>query len=61
MILLPAIDLKGGKCVRLTEGRMDTAKIYDADPLAVARRWADAGATWIHVVDLDGALGGAET
>jgi phosphoribosylformimino-5-aminoimidazole carboxamide ribotide isomerase len=61
MILLPAIDLKGGKCVRLTEGRVDTAKVYDADPLAVARRWADAGAAWIHVVDLDGALGGART
>lgn len=58
---MPAIDLKDGKCVRLVEGRMDTAKVYDADPLEVARRWEAAGARWIHVVDLDGALGGRRT
>lgn len=61
MILLPAIDLKDGKCVRLVEGRMDSAKVYDADPLDVACRWEAAGAEWIHVVDLDGAVGGART
>lgn len=61
MIVLPAIDLQGGKCVRLVEGRMDSAKVYDADPLDVARRWEAAGAAWIHVVDLDGAIGGART
>jgi len=61
MIILPAIDLKGGKCVRLVEGRMDTATVYDADPLAVAERWTAAGAAWIHLVDLDGALAGSRT
>ncbi len=61
MTILPAIDLKGGKCVRLVEGRMDSATVYDADPLAVAQRWAAAGARWIHVVDLDGAVSGART
>ena len=60
MIVFPAIDLLGGRCVRLTEGRPDTAVVYSDDPVAVACRWRDAGATWIHVVDLDAALGSGD-
>ena len=59
MIIFPAIDLKGGKCVRLAEGDMDRATIYADDPGAQARVFADAGATALHVVDLDGAFAGA--
>lgn len=55
MILYPAIDLRGGRVVRLTEGRFDQEKSYGDDPLAVARGFAAAGATWLHLVDLDGA------
>jgi phosphoribosylformimino-5-aminoimidazole carboxamide ribotide isomerase len=55
MIIYPAIDLRGGRVVRLTEGRFDQEKSYGDDPLAVARDFAAAGATWLHVVDLDGA------
>jgi phosphoribosylformimino-5-aminoimidazole carboxamide ribotide isomerase len=58
MQIFPAIDLKNGQCVRLTQGDFDTAKIYEADPLLQARKFADAGASWIHVVDLDGARAG---
>jgi phosphoribosylformimino-5-aminoimidazole carboxamide ribotide isomerase len=59
MLVIPAIDLKGGRCVRLTEGREASAKIYDRDPLEVARGYEKAGAQLIHVVDLDGAFMGA--
>lgn len=55
MIIYPAIDLRGGRVVRLTEGRFDQEKSYGNDPLAVARQFAAAGAVWLHVVDLDGA------
>ncbi len=55
MIIYPAIDLRGGRVGRLTEGRFDQEKSYGDDPLAVAREFAAAGATWLHVVDLDGA------
>ena len=55
MIVYPAIDLRGGRCVRLSEGNFDTETVYGTDPLAVARGFAAAGATWLHVVDLDGA------
>jgi len=55
MIIYPAIDLRGGRVVRLTEGRFDQEKSYGDDPLAVARGFRAAGATWLHVVDLDGA------
>ncbi len=55
MIIYPAIDLRGGRVVRLTEGKFDQEKAYGDDPLAVARGFAAAGATWLHVVDLDGA------
>jgi phosphoribosylformimino-5-aminoimidazole carboxamide ribotide isomerase len=55
MIIYPAIDLRGGRVVRLTEGRFDREKSYGDDPLAIARDFAVAGAQWLHVVDLDGA------
>lgn len=54
MIIYPAIDLRGGRVVRLTEGKFDQEKSYGTDPLAVARDFKAAGATWLHVVDLDG-------
>lgn len=58
MLLIPAIDLKEGKCVRLRQGRMDDETIFSDDPVAVARKWADAGARRLHIVDLDGAFAG---
>ncbi|HUA46362.1 MAG TPA: 1-(5-phosphoribosyl)-5-[(5-phosphoribosylamino)methylideneamino]imidazole-4-carboxamide isomerase [Solirubrobacteraceae bacterium] len=59
MILLPAVDILGGKAVRLTRGQFDQSTVYDADPLDAARRWVDEGARSLHVVDLDGARRGA--
>jgi phosphoribosylformimino-5-aminoimidazole carboxamide ribotide isomerase len=59
MILLPAVDILGGKAVRLAGGDFDQQTVYDADPLAAARRWAGDGARMLHVVDLDGARSGA--
>lgn len=59
MLLIPAIDLKGGQCVRLRQGRMDDATVFSSAPAEVARRWADEGAERLHVVDLDGAFKGA--
>jgi phosphoribosylformimino-5-aminoimidazole carboxamide ribotide isomerase len=56
MIILPAIDLRDGRCVRLTQGRKDSAKVYDGDPVDVARAFAASGAEMLHVVDLDGAF-----
>jgi phosphoribosylformimino-5-aminoimidazole carboxamide ribotide isomerase len=58
MTIYPAIDIKGGRCVRLTQGRADRETVYAADPAQVAARFRDAGATWVHVVDLDGAFQG---
>ena len=58
MILYPAIDLRQGKCVRLSQGRFDQATTYADEPVAVARGFAAAGASWLHVVDLDGAKDG---
>ncbi len=55
MLLIPAIDIKGGRCVRLRQGRMDDATVFSEDPVATAVRWAEAGARRLHVVDLDGA------
>ncbi len=55
--LYPAIDLRGGRCVRLHQGDIDRETIYGDDPVAQARRFADAGAPWIHVVDLDASRG----
>jgi len=59
--LFPAIDLRGGKVVRLTQGDYDRQTTYGDDPLAQAQHFADAGATWLHVVDLDGARSGDMT
>lgn len=59
MLLIPAIDLKGGLCVRLRQGRMDDATVFSDDPVATAKRWADEGAQRLHLVDLDGAMKGA--
>jgi phosphoribosylformimino-5-aminoimidazole carboxamide ribotide isomerase len=59
MILLPAVDMLDGKAVRLAGGEFDTKTIYDADPLDAALRFAAQGARWLHIVDLDGARGGA--
>lgn len=58
MIVYPAIDIRGGRCVRLVEGDFSRETMFDADPSAAATRWAEAGATWLHVVDLDGAVAG---
>ncbi len=58
MIIIPAIDLKDGKCVRLRQGQMDSSTIFNEDPAAQARIWEDMGASRIHVVDLDGSVGG---
>jgi len=59
MILLPAVDILEGKAVRLTRGEFGQSTVYDADPLDAARRWVEAGARRLHVVDLDGARSGA--
>ena len=56
MIVIPAIDLKGGKCVRLRQGRMDDETIFSDNPGATAKKWQDVGAELVHVVDLDGAF-----
>ena len=56
MIIIPAVDIKNGKCVRLVQGRMEDETVFSNDPAAMARQWADAGAELIHVVDLDGAF-----
>ncbi len=58
MIVIPAIDLKEGRCVRLRQGRMEDETVFDQDPLAVAARWVAAGASRLHLVDLDGAVQG---
>ena len=58
MILFPAIDIKDGKVVRLRQGNYDDMKVYDLDPIEVANSYKEAGAEWMHVVDLDGAKTG---
>ncbi|MGH7897137.1 MAG: 1-(5-phosphoribosyl)-5-[(5-phosphoribosylamino)methylideneamino]imidazole-4-carboxamide isomerase [Candidatus Binatia bacterium] len=58
MIVIPAIDLKGGKCVRLRQGNLDEATVYGDDPVAMAERWQREGGEWLHLVDLDGAMAG---
>jgi len=57
MIIFPAVDIRGGKCVRLMQGRADQETVYGDDPAAMGQRWQDEGASWLHVVDLDGAFG----
>ncbi|MCB9488169.1 MAG: 1-(5-phosphoribosyl)-5-[(5-phosphoribosylamino)methylideneamino]imidazole-4-carboxamide isomerase [Deltaproteobacteria bacterium] len=58
MFLIPAIDIKDGKCVRVAQGDLSTAKVYYEDPVDAARHFADLGFDWIHVVDLDAAVSG---
>lgn len=58
MLILPAIDLKSGKCVRLYQGEMESAKVYSESPEEIALQWQTLGAKMIHVVDLDGAVAG---
>jgi phosphoribosylformimino-5-aminoimidazole carboxamide ribotide isomerase len=58
MLLIPAIDLKDGRCVRLRQGRMEDETVFGEDPVEVARRWVDAGARRLHMVDLNGAFAG---
>lgn len=58
MLIIPAIDIKGGNCVRLLQGDPDKETVYSSDPVSMARRFQDAGARLIHVVDLDGAFSG---
>lgn len=56
--LLPAVDIRGGRAVRLVQGKADAETVYDDDPVAAARRWVDQGSEWLHVVDLDAAFEG---
>jgi phosphoribosylformimino-5-aminoimidazole carboxamide ribotide isomerase len=57
-IVIPAVDIKGGKCVRLRQGRMQDETVFSQDPVAMAQRWVQAGARRLHIVDLDGAHAG---
>src|SRR5680860_1639097 len=59
MILLPAVDIRDGRAVRLRQGRFEDETVYADEPLEAARSFVDAGARWLHVVDLDGARKGA--
>lgn len=59
MLIVPAIDLKGGKCVRLLRGDMDAETVYGDDPVSVGQRWVAEGGAYLHVVDLDGAVSGS--
>lgn len=56
MIVIPAVDIKNGKCVRLSQGRMDAETVFSDDPAAMARKWDALGADLVHVIDLDGAI-----
>jgi phosphoribosylformimino-5-aminoimidazole carboxamide ribotide isomerase len=58
MLIIPAVDLKAGRCVRLLQGRAEAETVFSNDPVAMARRWESEGAPRLHVVDLDGAFGG---
>ncbi|HDZ84554.1 MAG TPA: 1-(5-phosphoribosyl)-5-((5-phosphoribosylamino)methylideneamino)imidazole-4-carboxamide isomerase, partial [Nitrospirae bacterium] len=60
MIIIPAIDLKDGKCVRLLQGKKDEVTVYSDDPAEMAKKWVDMGARLLHVVDLDGAFSGKQ-
>lgn len=60
MLVIPAIDLKDGQCVRLQQGKKDAVTIYSRDPLATARKWESYGAKVLHIVDLDGAFTGSQ-
>ena len=56
MIIFPAIDIRNGKCVRLRQGRQEEETVFGDDPAAMGLKWQEAGAEWLHVVDLDGAF-----
>jgi phosphoribosylformimino-5-aminoimidazole carboxamide ribotide isomerase len=58
MIILPAVDILDGKCVRLYQGRLDSVKVYADDPVEMAMKWKENGTEWLHVVDLNGAVAG---
>lgn len=58
MLVIPAIDLKDGECVRLKQGRMEDSTVFGSDPVNMAKRWVDAGARRLHLVDLNGAFAG---
>jgi len=58
MLVVPAVDIKGGRCVRLAQGRRDREIVFASDPVEMAARWEREGAEWLHVVDLDGAFRG---
>ena len=59
LVIIPAIDMKGGRCVRLKQGRAEDETVYADDPVVMAHRWEDEGAEYLHLVDLDGAFQGA--
>jgi len=59
MIVIPAVDIKGGRCVRLFQGKMDAETVYGDDPVKMAKKWESMGARLLHIVDLDGAVGGS--
>jgi phosphoribosylformimino-5-aminoimidazole carboxamide ribotide isomerase len=56
MLIIPAVDIRGGKCVRLKQGRPEEETVFSDDPVAMGLKWQEAGAQWLHVVDLDGAF-----
>ncbi|MCI0659768.1 MAG: HisA/HisF-related TIM barrel protein, partial [Acidobacteria bacterium] len=56
MIIIPAIDLRGGRCVRLSQGQASAETIYSENPILIAKRWYDEGAEMLHIVNLDAAL-----
>ncbi len=58
MIIFPAVDIKGGQCVRLKKGRADQETVFESDPVRAALHWQEQGAEWLHLVDLDGAFAG---
>lgn len=58
MIIFPAVDIKGGKCVRLKQGRAEEVTVFESDPVRAALSWQEKGAQWLHLVDLDGAFAG---
>jgi len=58
MVIIPAIDIKDGHCVRLKQGKMDDATVYSEDPVAMAKHWVEQGARRLHIVDLNGAVAG---
>ncbi len=58
MIVFPAVDIKGGQCVRLKKGRADQETVFSSDPVEAALHWQNLGAQWLHLVDLDGAFAG---